>query len=66
MNISGISFGSKELPKRQFTAKLRNAILQNKEKQEMEFHRLMEQGLLNKTETGKIEFRLPDFDKERL
>jgi hypothetical protein len=61
MNIVGISFGSKELPKRQFTAKQRNAVLQNKEKLESEFYKMMQEGLLSKNEkTGKIEFRKPE------
>lgn len=59
MDIVGLSQGSKELPQRQFHAKLRNHILQNREKIESEFYELLLSGEIKKTENGKIEFRMP-------
>jgi len=58
MNIVGMSNGtSKELPQRQYQAKLRNHLLVEKRKhEESEFDRILQEGLLRKREDGKVEF----------
>jgi hypothetical protein len=59
MNLITISYGtdSKELPKRQFQAKLRNHLLNEiRHHQESEFDRLLKDGHVKKTPDGKIWF----------
>jgi hypothetical protein len=59
MNLTSISYGtdSKELPKRQFQAKLRNHLLQAIEStQKSKFDRMLEEGNIKKTPDGKIWF----------
>jgi hypothetical protein len=61
MNIVGISFGKKELSERQFQAKLRTHLLNAKRKhEESEFDKMLAQGMIQKDESGKIEFRKPE------